>query len=91
MMMSQTCSSQSLEAVEGTCSSPMNKPVKSSWKGFKIVGDNIDKNFRRSFQRVDFIQTRSFHYFHSYAVLDRIDISGYTDILQVLDVEYDSQ
>ena len=76
---SQTCLSQSLEAVEG--SSPMkcmNKPMKSSWKGFKIVGDNIDKNFRRSFQRVDF-QTRSFHYFHSYAVLDRIDLSGYTD------------
>ena len=53
----------------------MNKPVKSSWKGFKIVGDNIDKNVHRSFQRVDF-QTRSFYYVHSYAVLDSIDLSG---------------
>ena len=53
----------------------MNKPVKSSWKGFKIVGDNIDKNVHRSFQRVDF-QTRSFYYVHSYAVFDSIDLSG---------------
>ena len=73
---SQTCSSQPLEAVEGSSHMKcMNKPMKSSWKGFKIVGDNIDKNFRRSFQRVDF-QTQSFH---CYAVLDRIDLSGYTD------------
>lgn len=49
------------------------------WTGFRIVGDNVDKNFRRSFQRVDYT-TRSFHYFHSYAVLDRVDFSGLSDI-----------
>ena len=84
---SQTCSSQSLEAVEGTCSSSMNKPVKSSWKGFKIVGDNIDKNVRRSFQRVGF-QTRSFYYVHSYAVLDSIDLSEYTDTPSSVEVNF---
>ena len=31
---------------------------------YKVVGDNIDKNFRRSHQRKE-CQTRSFHYFHS--------------------------
>ena len=36
---------------------------------YKVVGDNIDKNFSRSHQRIE-RQTRSFHYFHSYAVLD---------------------
>ena len=48
--------------------------IQSQWTGFKIVGDNIDKNVRPSNQRVDH-QTRSYHYFHSFAVLDRIDLS----------------
>ena len=49
------------------------------WHGFKIVGDNIDKNIRPSFQRCDY-QTKSFHYFNSYAVKDRIDLSDVSDI-----------
>ena len=48
------------------------------WYGFKIVGDNVDKNIRPSFQRLD-RQTRSLHYFHSYSVLDRIDHSTLSD------------
>ena len=51
------------------------------WKGFKIVGDNLDKNFRCTFQRIDY-QTRSFHFFHAYAVLDRVNLSGTSDIPQ---------
>ena len=51
----------------------------SKWKGFKIVGDNLDKNFRRTFQTIDY-QTVSHHFFHSYAVLDRIDLSGLSDL-----------
>jgi len=43
----------------------------TAWSGFKIVGDNIDKNLRRSYQRCD-RQTVSLHYFHSCAVGDRI-------------------
>ena len=35
--------------------------------GFVIVGDNIDKNVRPSFQRQNH-QTESWHCFHSYAV-----------------------
>ena len=27
--------------------------LSNGWSGFKIVGDNIDKNVRRSFQRLD--------------------------------------
>lgn len=48
------------------------------WKGYKIVGNNIDKNVRRSFERAH-QTTRSLHYFHSYAVLDRIDLSTASD------------
>ncbi len=50
------------------------------WEGYKLVGDNIDKNFRASYQRVD-RTTQSFHYFHVYAVLDRVDFSGLSDVV----------
>ena len=49
-----------------------------SWNGFKLVGDNIDKNVRASYQRIGHT-TQSLHYFHSYALLDRIDFSGLSD------------
>ena len=48
------------------------------WCGFKIVSDNIDKNIQPSHQRLD-RQTQSLHYFHSFAVRDRIDLSAYSD------------
>lgn len=54
------------------------EPTKLSqkpWNGFKIVGDNIDKNIHRSFQRLQ-NETISLHHFHSYAVRDRINLSG---------------
>ena len=50
----------------------------SSWNGFKIVGDNIDKNIKPSFQRHE-IKGKSLHYFHSYAVKDRVDLSSLSD------------
>ena len=43
------------------------------------MGDNIDKNLRRSYQRCD-RQTVSLHYFHSCAVGDRIDFSQLSDV-----------
>ena len=46
------------------------------WQGFKIVGDNIDKNIRPSMQRLTH-QTRSLHNFHSYAVKDRVSFRYY--------------
>ena len=50
----------------------------AGWDGFKLVGDNVDKNIRASYQRIDYT-TRSLHYFHVYAVLDRVDFSGLSD------------
>ena len=46
--------------------------------GYKIVGDNIDKNIRRSHQRID-RTTQSLHYFHMFAVKDRLDFSHLSD------------
>ena len=47
-------------------------------KGFVIVVDNVDKNFRPSHQRED-RQTKSLHITHSYAVKNRVDISMLSD------------
>ena len=52
----------------------------STWAGFKIVGDNIDKNVQPRFMRID-SRTRSLHYFHCYAVQDRVDSSSFSDSL----------
>ena len=51
----------------------------STWTGFKLVGDNLDKNIHPSFSRLD-RKTKSLHYFHYYAVLDRLDLSSYSDV-----------
>ena len=47
------------------------------WHGFKIVGDNIDKNLRPRHQTID-KQTQSLHYFNCYASLDRVDLSSFS-------------
>ena len=51
----------------------------TEWPGFKLVGDNIDKNFHPSFQHY-YNSTNSMHAFHVYAVQDRIDFSSYSDV-----------
>ena len=43
-----------------------------------MVGDNVDQHVRPSFQRGD-MQTELWHCFHSYAVVDRVDISHLSD------------
>ena len=48
------------------------------WCGFKICGDNIDKCVHCRHMRID-KQTQSLHYFHSYAVRDRVDCSHLSD------------
>ena len=58
----------------------------AKWHGFKIVGDNIDKNFRPSFQRHN-NKTNSMHAFHMYAVQDRIDFSSYSDATSATEVD----
>ena len=50
----------------------------TEWFGYKFVGDNIDKNVKASFQRLDHCN-QSFHFFHGYAVRDRVDFSTYSD------------
>ena len=45
---------------------------RSSWSGFKLVGDNIDKTVKPRDMRLSH-QSSSLHYFHVYAVKDRVD------------------
>jgi len=54
-------------------------PALPDWHGFKLVGDNIDKNVRPSFSRTD-KNTQSLHCFHNYAVLDRVNFSSLSDV-----------
>ena len=49
-----------------------------SWKGYKLVGDNLDKNVKPRYRRID-QKTQSLHFFHYYAVQDRIDLSNVPD------------
>ncbi|XP_062521158.1 uncharacterized protein LOC134196093 [Corticium candelabrum] len=46
-----------------------------TWTGFKVVGDNIDRNVRPAYQRMDH-RTQSYHHFHSVAIKDRVDLSS---------------
>ena len=41
------------------------------WHGYKLVGDNIDRNVHPAFERKEHM-TCSLHYFHSYGVLDEL-------------------
>ena len=49
------------------------------WFGFKVVGDNIDKNVHARHQTID-AHTQSLHYFHTFAALDRINLSSCSEI-----------
>ena len=44
-----------------------------------FVGDNIDKNVNPRFQRCE-NRGQSLHYFHGYALRDRVDISTLSDV-----------
>lgn len=46
---------------------------------FKLVGDNIDKSVKPRFMRSD-RQSRLLHYFHHFAVKDRLDLNTLSDI-----------
>ena len=59
-------------------------PTSSSLKTFKLIGDNLDKNVKPSDVRVD-SQTQSLHYFQTYGVRDRIDLTSYDDTPPVVD------
>ncbi len=52
------------------------------------VYDCIDKNVRPSFQRLTH-QTKSLHFFHSYAVKDRVNLSSASDTRKPRPSDYD--
>ena len=47
------------------------------WSGFKIVGDNFDITVKPRHMTFDH-QTKSLHYFHNYALKDRVDFSAHS-------------
>lgn len=55
----------------------------ASFPTFKIVGDNIDKSVKPTSEHL----AKSLHYFHSYAVRDRTDVSGLSDEAHLPDLE----
>ncbi len=63
-----------VEAILG----PEKPPGSPFLKTYKLVGDNIDKNVCPREMTSD-NQTRSLHYFHTYAVRDRVDLSTYSN------------
>ena len=48
--------------------------------GFKLVGDNVDGTQKARFFRTGGCHDQTYHYFHSYGVLNRIDHSEYPDV-----------
>lgn len=62
----------------GVVQEKANTTPLSQWHGFKYVGDNVDKNVKPRHQTLD-SQGKSLHYFHYYAVMDRIDLSTESD------------
>lgn len=58
-------------------------PNSSSLKTYKLIGDNIDKKVKPSDFRID-SQAESLHYFQTYAVRDRIDLTAFDDTPPVL-------
>ena len=51
-----------------------------TWPGLKLVIDNVDKNNRPTFHRIDH-QTQSVHYGHTLAIKNRIDLSEYSEVV----------
>ncbi len=46
---------------------------------FRICGDNIDKGVKQRYMRVGVKKPDSLHWFHAYAVSDRIDFSNLSE------------
>ena len=54
---------------------PEHRPYNPTLLTYRLVGDNIDKNVKPRHMTSEH-QTHSLHYFHTYAVRDRIDLSN---------------
>ena len=57
---------------------PQYQPPNPQFPTYRLVGDNIDKEVKPRNMTMEH-QTRSLHYFHTYAVKDRIDLSAFSD------------
>ncbi|KAL5479623.1 hypothetical protein EMCRGX_G023170 [Ephydatia muelleri] len=63
---------------------PAGNEGNEEWYGFRLVGDNVDKNVKPRDMRLN-SQTTSLHYFHTYAVKDRIWFSHLsTDPIEIV-------
>lgn len=49
-------------------------------QSYKLVGDNIDKSVKARYMRFEGGHNKSLHYFHYFAVLNRVDFSAYPDV-----------
>lgn len=76
-------SSLNIDEFLGPVSTPRPSPT---LKTYRLVGDNIDKQVNPRDMRSDY-QTRSLHYFHTYAVRDRVDLTGVSDQKVVPDLK----
>ena len=65
---------------------PVAASVQPALKTYRLVSDNIDKQVRPRDMRSDY-QTRSLHYFHTYAVRDRVDLTRISDQKPFLDLK----
>lgn len=57
---------------------PSDNPQTQAFPTFKLVGDNLDKSVHPRDMRMD-CQTKALHYFHMYAVRDRVNLADYAD------------
>ena len=51
-----------------------------STSGYRLVGDNIGKGVKARFMRNQKHRDQSLHYFHSFAVKNRVDHTDYPDV-----------
>lgn len=49
--------------------------------GYKLVGDNLDVTVNARYMRSEGHQNHSLHFFHSFAVLDRVNFGGLSNHL----------
>lgn len=71
-------STHSTDNVSADFDVSMTKVSETGLFGFKIIGDNIDKNVKPRNYRSN-KQVRSLHYYHSYALRDRVSIAEVSD------------
>ena len=81
-----TDTDSSLTQIDDTTSSysslhsPSSQPPVSSPTHYCLCGDNINKTVRQRYLRSDSYQSSLLHYFHSYAVKDRVNCFSLSDV-----------